>query len=349
MKKYATLKDVAALANSSLASVSAVLSESDKRYVSPELEKKILDAAKQLNYVKSYMASGLRGVSQKVIALLLPQFDNPFFTRLAVSVERAANENDYIIFVCDTKDEPKKERRIIETVIGHRVDGIILAPALGGAGSTTLIRKCNIPYIVVDRQLEGIDEPYDYVAIDNYQAGALSARKFIAHGHRRFGYVGWKSDISVIRQRQQGFMDTISANSSHFVYRLSEDLGHAQGLACTKELFESDKHLTAVLYGHHSFTPGGISFFRDMGIDIPRDVSVIQIGSPDWSSIVQPRITCVYQPIEEIGAIAAQMLFEKINGSRNIIETRLLQSSLIEGETVADVPGLQQKRKEKAV
>lgn len=319
-----------------MASVSAVLSGSDKRYVSSELRERILAAAKEMDYVKSYMASGLRGVSQKVIALLIPQFDNPYFNRLAISVERVAHDNDYTIFVCDTQDDPEKERNIVETVIGHRVDGIIIAPTASGAENTELVRKYNIPYVVVDRQLATVEE-YDFIAGDSYQAGVLGARKLLTHGHKRFGYIGWKSKFPIITQRQDGFKDTVAPYAEFYDYRLSDEMVPEEGYSLTKELLESGGGITAILYGLHRLTSGGIEYFREAGLSIPRDLSVIQIGTPEWATIMDPPFTCIYQPIEEIGAIAAQTIFEKINGSRNIIETRILRHTLIEGGTVADV------------
>lgn len=336
-RKYATLKDVASLANASLASTSEVLSESGKRYVSPEMRERILNAASQLDYVKSTAASGLRGVSQNVIALLIPQFDNPFFTRLAISVERVAHENDYIIFVCDTKDSPTKEKDIIETVIGHRVDGILIAPTCNGSENTSLLRKYNIPYVVVDRPID-ITGEYDFVVGDNYQAGAVAARKLLDHGHRRFGFVGWESGISSIDQRLIGFKDTISPYSDYFDFKLSDKLEPGSGYDCTKALFEHGSGITSVLYGHHWFAQGGLEFFRDAGILVPEHVSAIQIGVPDWAKVVNPTFTCVYQPITEMGEIATQMLIERISGKRSFHETRLLKHTLLEGGTIIDVP-----------
>lgn len=334
-KKYVTLKDVAGLANASLASVSAVLSGSDKRYVSPTLRKRILSAAEELNYVKSSMASGLRGVSQRVIALLVPQFDNSYFIRLAISVERVARENDYTITICDTHDDPEREKQIIETVIGHRVDGIIVAPTLSGAENTEIIRRYDLPYVAVDRPLN-IVEGYDFVTSDNYQAGAISARCFLAHGHRHFGYIGWKSRIPIITDRLRGFQEVVSPSADFFDYRIAEKLDPKYGYEYTEELFNNGKTITALLYGHHNFAQGGIEFFRERGIQIPEELSVIMIGSPSWVPMVQPRFTCVHQPVEEMGAMAAQVLLEKINGSHNFIETRMLQHSIMEGETVID-------------
>jgi DNA-binding LacI/PurR family transcriptional regulator len=327
------LKDVAKLANTSIASVSAVLSQSDKRYVSAELRNRILKAAKELNYVKSSVASGLRGANRKVIALLVPQFGNPFFTRLAVSVEEVARENDYTIFICDTKDNPEQELKIVKNIISHRVNGIIISPTVSGKENTELLRQYDIPYVVVDRPLKDISE-YDYVTNDNYQSGAMCAREFLEHGHKRFGYLGWQTPILNITQRKLGFEETISSQKELYDYRTTEVLTLESGYRITKELFTANKGITAVLYGHHALAPGGLKYFREAGIQIPQDVSIILIGSPEWACIIEPKFTNVYQPVEEMGRIATNMLLDKINGEHKIFETRILKNVLIRGNSV---------------
>jgi len=309
------------------------LSQSSKRYVSDELRDRILKAAKELNYVKSSVASGLRGVNQKVIALLVPQFSNPFFTRLAVSVEEAASENDYNIFICDTKDNPDQELKILKNVIGHRVNGIIISPTAKGKENTEILRQYGIPYVVVDRPLKDISE-YDYVTNDNYQSGAMCAREFLDNGHRCFGYIGWESPILNIKQRKQGFEDTISSQKELYDFRCTEELSFESGYRVTKELFSNNKGITAVLYGHHALAPGGLKYFREAGLQIPRDVSIILIGSPEWASIIVPSFTHIYQPVEEMGRIATNMLFDKINGKHKIYETRIMKNILVRGESV---------------
>lgn len=332
-KRYATLKDVARLAGSSIASVSAVLSGSENRYVSAELRSRILDAAHELNYVKSAMASGLKGISQKVIALLVPQFENSFFTRLSVSVERVAFQHDFNLFICNTMDSPGQERRLVENVISHRVDGILLSPAANGKDSAALIEQFGIPYVVVDRPLES-REGYDYVTQDDYQAGVICAREFLGNNHRRLAYIGWKTQALNLMQRQQGFADTIASAAEYYDTRAAESYDQDAGYRNTKDLFQGGNGITAVLYGHNALALGGLLYFREAGIRIPEDVSVILIGSPQWARVTIPPFTCVYQPVEEMGALAAQMLFEKIDGRKTICETRMLQNVLERGGTV---------------
>ena len=333
-KKYATIKDIAQVVGTSVASVSAVLSQSDKRFVSPKLSAKILDAAKELNYIKSSMASGLKGINRRVIALLIPEFENSFFTRLAVGVENVARENDYTCFLCNTLDDSAQEYRIIENVIGHRVDGIILCPTMNGKENSQLIREYGIPYVVTNRPLVGFAS-YDYVTSDNYQAGVICAQELLSYNHQKIGFVGWKTDIPNVAKRQLGVQETVASSVEYYDSVLSKELSTEAGFRCTREILSKEHGITALVYGHHALVPGGIAYLREAGLRIPEDISVIMIGLPDWAHVIAPKFTCIYLPAEEMGSLAAQMLIERINGHRRIVESRILQDELIKGESVS--------------
>lgn len=202
--QYATLKDVAKRAGTTPATVSYVLNNSSERYISEEMKKNVLTAAKELNYVKSSVASSLRGKKTKIIAVLVPQFSNQFFTRMIVAIETIADEHEYILTIYNTFDDPVREKSIINRMVQHRVDGYIIAPTVEGFKNTEQLRHNGIPLVVVDRPLEG-NENYIWVTTDNYQCGYESANYVIKYGHKNIAFVGWQTEILDLRERERGF------------------------------------------------------------------------------------------------------------------------------------------------
>ena len=126
--KYPTIKDVARLANTSTATVSYVLSGNTDRLISLELRDRVLDAAEELHYTKSAVASSLRVNRRGLVFLLIPQFSNIYFTRACESLEDVIIANDFLPMICDTREDPERERKLIENAVAQRADGIILGP-----------------------------------------------------------------------------------------------------------------------------------------------------------------------------------------------------------------------------
>ena len=137
---YATIKDVAKLAGTSTATVSYVLNGNTERVMSPQLRQRVLDAAHELHYTKSAVASSLRAKQRGLVSILIPQFSNIYFTRVCESVEDVVFANDFMPMICDTREEPERERRLLENAVAQRVDGIILGPTNAGWENTALLR-----------------------------------------------------------------------------------------------------------------------------------------------------------------------------------------------------------------
>ena len=165
------------MADTSTATVSYILNDSTERYVSAELKERVLQAAKELNYMKSAVASSLKGKDRGIISVLVPQFDNPFFTRIVMAIEEAAHQHGYFISISSTVDDMERERKIIKKMIEQRVDGLIISPTIQGTENTDHLRNLGIPYVILERPLIGVDQ-YDFVGSDNFKKWIFSDQTF---------------------------------------------------------------------------------------------------------------------------------------------------------------------------
>jgi|LSQX01.1.fsa_nt_gb LacI family transcriptional regulator len=339
MKRYATLKDVAKLAGTTAATVSYVLNEKEGRYISDETRRKVLEAAEQLEYVKSIGASSLKGKSRKLIAILIPQFENQFFTRIVVASEEVFVKHGYDLIICNTFDKPEREKAILNRMIQQRVDGIILTPTKMGTENTKLLRKVGMKMVVVDRPLPGVKD-FFWVATNNYGCGFVGAHYLFSKGHKRVAYIGWNSGIEDLEARKRAFFDAADT------YGISQDslivaeggFSAEEGCRLTSYVLEKHPEVTAIFYGFNIQALGGVTCLSQRGISIPEELSVMIIGSPEWIMAGKNDFTHVDMNDLELGRKAANLLLSQIQAEGDVPFQHIIQDcSLIEGSSVRDI------------
>lgn len=338
-KYYATLKDVAKRAGTTAATVSYVLNESKGRYISPEMRQRVIDAAKELNYVKSSVGSSLKGKKRKMIAVLVPQFENQFFTRIILAIENIADQYGYILSICNTFDDVKREEEILYRMQQQRVDGYIIIPTKEGAKNTQQLRQLGIPMVIVDRPLEGV-ENYFWVTTKNYQCGYVGTQYLIQNGHEHIAYIGWDSGIKDLLLREKGFYDALEeeyiAKEEALVLRgaFTQEAGYRM----TQDIIENHKDITAIFYGYNIQAKGGVQYLTENNIEPGTDVSIVIIGSPEWATIGKNNFTHVNQHDYSLGNKAAELLFEIINKEEKTQAKHIMQGcTLIEGSSVHNI------------
>lgn len=335
-EQYATLKNVAERAGTTAATVSYVLNEAKGRYISEEMRTKVLQAAKELNYIKCNGASSLRGKKRKMIAVLVPQFENQFFTRIVVAIEEVFDKHGYILSICNTFDDVDRERDILLRMQQQRVDGYVVTPTREGTLNTEQLRQMGVPLVVVDRPLQGIDN-YFWVTTSNYRCGYVAAEHLIEKGHRHIAFIGWASGIPDLLAREAAFFD---AGAAHGIPRenlvaVQGGFNADEGYRLTQAVCESHPEITAVVFGYHVQAKGGLHCLRDQGIDIPTKLSVVIIGSPEWVQSGNNNFTHVDQGDHALGCKAANLLLEVINGEGKVLPKHIIQEcTLVEGDSV---------------
>ncbi len=337
MAGYATLKDVAELAGTTVGTVSYVLNNKSGRYISDETRKKVFDAANQLNYIKCNGASSLKGKERKLVGILVPQFENQFFTRVVVAAEALFVQHGYDLIICDTFDDTGREKAIMRRLLEQRVDGIIVTPTVKGAENTELARRVGMKMVVVDRPLEGVDN-YCWVTTNNYGCGFVGAEHLVKMGHADIGYIGWNSGIADLDAREQATLDAAADKAD--VYIEDGEFSAEAGYRMTEKLLKEHPEITAIFYGFNIQAKGGVQYLCDKNLSIPGDISVVLIGSPEWSYTGRNNFTRVEMGDMELGKKAAQQLLDLIQNKKQTVPQRIIQDcTLALGTSVADLTG----------
>jgi DNA-binding LacI/PurR family transcriptional regulator len=325
----ALIKEVAKHAGVSPATVSRVLNEADN--VSPATRLKVEKAIKLLNFKPSRVAQRLRTKDghRKMIGLVVPDIQNPFYVEVVRGVEDKAYSKNYALLICNFAQDEIKAKLYLDIMKSESVDGLIVAPVHEGDKDVQNLVMSGLPLVCVDRGLSDLD--VDVVVVDNEQ-GAYEAVNYLAKlGHSRIAYIGGLPTIPTSRQRKNGYTRALIDNNLPMDESLIKfgDSKLESGKALTKILLEIKNPPTAIFTGNNLITLGALESIHAKGLQIPKDISILGFDDMPWSSSLNPPLTAVSQPGYEIGKRAADMLFQRIaepnqGSAKVVLKTKLV-------------------------
>ena len=335
MNQYTTLRDVAKMAGTTVATASYVLNKKAGRYISEKTKKSVLDAAHKLDYIKCGRASALKGKSSRLVAILVPQFENQFFTRIIAGAGRVFKEHGYDMVICDTHDIPEQEHGIIRRMLQQRIDGMLLIPTDKGIENTSALRRLGVKLVALDRPMGEVG--VCSVASGNYRAGFDGASHLMEKGHSNIAYIGWKSGIADLDKRRQAVFDAAKkfGLTDENIVVAEGDFSEKEGYRLTDEVLNSRPDVSAFFYGFNVQALGGIKCLKDRNRAIPRQVSVILIGSPEWAKTGNNNFTHIDLGEHILGEEGAGLLMEMLLDREKQVDKQITCGcSLVEGTSV---------------
>jgi LacI family transcriptional regulator len=310
-----TIKDVARRSGVSPMTVSRVINQSLR--VSPVTRSRVEQAIAELGYVPSNLARGLSRKKTGTIALIVPDVANPFFTLIVRGAEDVARRAGYRVLLCDTRFDLTLEAEVIEEMIAHRVEGIVIAP-VSDASKSQLKRlaRFGVPFVLIDRTIPGVEAD---VVLGDSTAGARSlVEHLIALGHRRIGMIVEDENVSTARERRAGYVEAlvhagIDPDPTLVVQAAADPQGGAAGM---EKLLELAERPTGVFTVNNLVALGAIEAVRAAGLEVPDDVALVCYDDIEYASRLYPFLTVMLQPAETFGTLGTQLLFERIEGRR---------------------------------
>lgn len=306
----ATIKQVAAAAGVSFTTVSHVLNNT--RPVSDAARARVLAAAEALHYVPSALARSLRSSSTATIGLIIPNNTNPYFSEVARGIEDSCYAAGYSVILCNSDDDPAKQRDYLNVLLTKRCDGLIVA-ALAAADSE-LLGKMNVPAVLLDRSADNMT--LDAVGVDNRAGGALAARHLHASGRRRVACIGGPQDMAISTERIAGARAALEQAGASLDAGLCRyaDFTSASGYAAALELLglPQGERPDALFCCNDLMAIGALRAAAELGIDVPRQLAVVGFDDIDLAQFVHPPLSSVAQNTRELGRITAQCLLARI-------------------------------------
>ena len=327
------MKDVARLANVSTATVSHVINKT--RNVNPETEKKVLKAINDLNYNVNPVARNLRSGSSKIIGYVVSNLANYFFMDIALGIDAILSEHGYHLIYINSGEDPVKERENIENLIMQNVDGLIIAPLGRDCSYMKEIVGDKCPCIFFDRKPEHCE--WDSILSTNSKGAFDGTEYLIKRGYKKIGFVGSRSDVTM-KERISGYTsaltkhgitvdeDLIKSGSGRPRSMYDQKRGDAYYLA---ESLIREQKADAILCGNALATVGVMTYLKDNAYRIPEDVGVISFDDDFWMTMGTPQISAVIQDKAAIGATAAEVMLERINGSKKPVQEYRIPTDII--------------------
>ena len=197
-----TLQDVAKATGYTPNTVSRALK--NKSDISVQTREYIQKTAREMGYVRNYIASSLRSGRTKTIALIAGSMINPFYSILGDLIQQEAVRLGYSLMILCTRDDVEMEYNMVEMALSRQVDGILLIPMAAGAPALDLLRESRVPYVLLNRYAD--NERDDCILCDDEQGGYLAARHLIDSGHRKLAMLSYSDVVHSTRTRLNGFL-----------------------------------------------------------------------------------------------------------------------------------------------
>jgi LacI family transcriptional regulator len=335
-ERMTTIVEVAERAGVSIATVSNVIRGT--RRVSPKLTERVQAAIRELNYSPNEIARSLKVRQTRMLAMVLPDITNPFFPEIIRGAEDTAFERGYFLMTANTDEQIGRERRIVAALRSYRVDGVLLASASGTDTShLKSIIDAGVALVCLDRTVPGVKT--DAVLLDNVRGARECVRHMIQKGHRRIAIITGPLDVQTGRERLRGYEEAlreadIPAEKSRI---LEGDFRHDSGYRLGRQIMEQTVRPTAIFVCNGVMTLGVLKAFEELNIRCPKDIALATFDDLAVDSPFHPHLTTVVQPSYEMGARAASILIDRIEGhiSREPTTVRVAPTLIIRESTDA--------------
>lgn len=317
----ATLSDVAEAAGVSPTAVSRYL---NNRIELPLATRERIDTAiAKLNYRPNLLAKRLSTGRTEAIGLVVPEISNPFFAELAAAVEADAQLHGYAVYMSSTLGDRVRKIDAIQRLQDRHVDGLIMMTNEPDDGSLAEMLSKQQNVVLLDEDIPGVSLPRIFV--ENEEGGYLGTRHLIMAGHRDIAIVSGPKNLMSVRERLAGF-ERAMGEAGLIVrpgWTLLGDYSRDYGRSAATVLFDGAHRPTAVLACSDYIAIGMLSTARQMGVHVPRDISLVGFDDMPFAELVDPPLTTVRQPIAEMGRAAFEQLLALMNNADVVPQTRL--------------------------
>ena len=309
-----TLRDVAEAAGVHAATASRALNPETRRLVSAETARRVLRAAEALGFQPNPIARGLKTSKSGTVGLVLPDLTNPLFPPIVRGIEDVLSGAGFSALIVNTDNDPERERAQISSLRSRQVEGLIVATALMEHPLLEQLHAQGVNLVTVNRRAAGLDVPS--VTPDDNAGIDMAVRHLADLGHRRVLHLAGPQTTStgVVRSRAfQGAVRDHGLEADPALVAACDLWSEDEGARVLRSVLDAGTAFTAVVAGNDLIALGCYDVFRERGIACPGDISVVGFNDMPLLDKLQPPLTTIAIPHQQIGAEAARMLLESIS------------------------------------
>lgn len=327
----ATIREVAKLAGVSPATVSRVINGTAK--VDERKRQAVLAAISETGFKPNELARALFKHSSKIIGVIIPDIENPFFSEAAKAIEAEAFTQGYKILLCYSDHSPEKEAINIQMLVQMKADGIIIMT--NGEDTGKNIANCELPIVVMDRRFTS-GKKVASIEADHYKGGWLAAEHLVQCGCKKIICLRAPQKYSSSQERYRAYVDICEKYNREPLF-LDCDYSYESGLIAAKEIMAYYPDADGILASNDIAAMAVYKILTQAGYKIPDDIQLIGFDDISFSWRLTPELTTIHQPICELGQKAVQLILQD-SASQNQ-ENLILDVSLIERQTTHRTKG----------
>lgn len=331
----AGMDEVARIAGVSKSTVSRVINHPD--LVGAATIERVRAAMAAVGFTPNATARALRSGVTHIVAVIVPDVTNPFYTAALRGIEDVASELGYMVIVCNTDELPAKERQYLVKLDG-RIDGVIITSASEAEPNLDVLAKLRT-VVALSRGLGG-GTGFDWVKLDNRQGAFQAVSRLIQAGHERIAVLAGPTVTTTGRERLEGYEEALRTHGiavDDALVRIG-DYTHGSGYEMAKSILGAEAARPTAVFSCSSFiTQGLLRAASERGLRIPHDLSIVGFDDIPAADLVEPRITTVLQPTYEMGKASMRLLLRRIQGPHAPHDPRtiVLSPALVERDSVA--------------
>lgn len=338
MKKV-TIRDVAREAGVSVTLVSFVMNAKmgkDGRLdcpVNPDTAERVLQVAKRLGYRRNNAAASLRSGRSHSIAVIVSDIANPFYAEICRNIENIAYKDGYTVIFASSEESPQKLSHLVETMVGYNVEGLIVAPCLGGERALARALSIGIPTVLIDRDMPG--EEFGRVLIDNVDAGKMATKYLIHQGFGKIEMLTYKSGVTSLTDRETGYglaMEEAGLKDEIRIHKIDYEAEAAKKDAIDVFRDAARRGVEAFILPTKRIAMYGFNALNVLGLSMPKDFSFVCFDESDVYELNKPVVPHIIQPLSEIAFKSFELLQKMIDNKVTEEEkTSLLNVKLVLG------------------
>lgn len=303
------MRDVAERAGVSAATVSRVLNGTTT--VRPEYVARVTDAIEELGYRPNRLARNLRRRTAEMIGVVISDIENPHFTEMVRAVEDASYRDGYRVLLCNTDEEPDKQRAYLEMLAGERVLGVIVSPSNPAGDEIGWMLDLGIPVVAFDRTVT--DPRADSVVSDGVEAARVATTHLLDAGHEAIAFVGGVAGVETADARRHGYEAAMS-DASREPQVIGGRFRIEGARQAVDEVVGGGAGVSALVVANNLMAIGALKALARRGVRVPDDVALVAIDDPFWAELVEPPLTVLAQPVRSMADAAMRLLLARIGG-----------------------------------
>lgn len=330
MEAKVTLRDVARLADVHPATASRALNAETRSLVRETTAERVEAAARTLDYRPDHAARSLKTRRSSTVGVIVPDLTNPLFPPIVRGIEDRLTPRGYVALLGNTDNDDDRERRVLEGMRDRHIDGLIVATARRRHPLLVESARSGVPLVLVNRVVD--DHRLPSVSVDD----PLGARQSVAHlvslGHRRIAHVAGPQQLSTGHGRYRGFVGGLEACDIEPDARLvvfADSFSEAEGFRRTEQLLASTRGVTAIVAGNDMLALGALRALAVAGRSCPGDISLVGFNDMPFMDRIAPPLTTVRLPHYEVGAVAADLLLERLADPEAPVKILFLAPELV--------------------